>query len=650
MRWSSVVLLLSVAATDPLPAQRFTIVNTNDRAHADVVTVSVPFARGTFRSLGDIAVEGRPAEGRPLAHWPDGSLALAQLHVRADVPANGERTFVASRAEGPIAADPAPPFRIPSRLPLHTEVEDAFGKRYVAHWTPDERFGPDGLVHASALVQMHRIRSAHVADDGTRFLSLVGWWIRFAGSHRAELTIALDNGTEPDGPAPVVGPVRVRSFALVSDAPGLALAARFAAENLLPAPTQSGGGVRHQLLGPSAHVYLGDRTRKAFRFDVVVDGAAADPSPAALFGFADVDDVRASGAFGTSGGPAPAAFDDDRTVGALMHWRRTARFGPFGSFGDPLDPAQPGAERTGDAVLHDVLRWRSPALLRVAEGMVLQHGLRPSPGAPRLPADLAPFRQGLGPRAIARPHGFVALDYEHFGVGLLADHWWMTGDPFAADELARLGRALPALWRGLPFVTARGEGWTLIAAVAIARATGDASLLAAARDRVHATILPRLGQSPQPYALRQPGHDDAFGREVAFDAPWQMAALARGLHAVARWTDDAHAAQAVVQVAAVMAGPGWVEGVGPKMLVAATDPSRYRMPMQHGPREGTGRHAAGAFVLAAEIAGANPETHDLAQLFLRRAEFLVEPCLVDPRAAHSDPWLQLALDRRQPTR
>src|SRR5262249_15700811 len=143
-----------------------------------------------------------------------------------------------------------------------------------------------------------------------------------------------------------------------------------------------------------------------------------------------------------------------------------------------------GTARNGPCALHNLLRWQSPLLSLCAEGMVLQQTLRPTPGRnPARPPEQAAWRQGIGPLGQYAPHGFTAPDYEHFSVILLYDGWWLTGDPLARDELARLGRGVRAELQAVPFLTSRGEGWCLQSGVLIARATGDAALLEWLRRR-----------------------------------------------------------------------------------------------------------------------------------------------------------------------
>ena len=176
---------------------------------------------------------------------------------------------------------------------------------------------------------------------------------------------------------------------------------------------------------------------------------------------------------------------------------------------------------------------------------------------------------------------------------------------------------------------------------------GDTELLAAMEQRFEKEVQGQLGGPPRPYVLKQPPHPQAFGEGVAFDAPWQMAALVHGLHAMHQMTGKRELRDAVVDTALVMAGPGWLEGKGPKYLVSAADPTLYTMPVGYGPLEGTALMETGAFVLAEEMA----RDSEHKQLFRGRAAFLLAPyekmgpvLLAKPLAA--SPWLQLYLDRR----
>jgi hypothetical protein len=631
-------LLLPLLA--PQDAVDVAVRNRAGLARSETVRFALPFAPGELGTLGAVRVDGAPAAAVALLRWRDGSLALAQVHARATLAAGEERRLaVVVHADGAALAGPPPP-ALP--LALRTEVEDPWGRVWVAR----PRVAAEVEAGSSALLAIRRVSGLH-QRDGAALLPLSGFLITFAGERRAELTLILDNARLPG--QPVLGPVRLRAFRLVTETPELRVRPRFAAHDALRPPVAQDDGFRQDLLGPSDHLYLGDATGKAFRFDVFVDGpqvgeAERDSARAAarapLAAFASLDRVRASRAFAAHGGPAPLGSDFARDQ--LDLWRRGTGFGPFGGRGDPPDAAAQGMPRNGASALHNAVRWSSTELLEAAESMVLQQCLRPPPAhRPRLPADTERWRRGLSERSVQRPHGFTSLDYEHFSVDLLYDYWWLTGDPLAREELARAGRGLPKLLAGLPFLTARGEGWCLQAGVLIARATGDRGLLDALHERFVTAVLPALGRPPQGWALRQPPHADAFGDNVPFDAPWQMAALVHGLHALFVETGDARVREAAVRTAEIMATAGWIEGEGPKYLVSALDPREFRRPVGFGVLEGTAWLQLGAFVLAAELA-ADGALRDLLE---RRADAVFAPWRFASWVG-SHPWFQLYLDRR----
>ena len=93
-----------------------------------------------------------------------------------------------------------------------------------------------------------------------------------------------------------------------------------------------------------------------------------------------------------------------------------------------------------------------------------------------------------------------------------------------------------------------------------------------------------------------------------------------------------------------MAGPGWLDEVGPKYLVSARQAGRYIMPVGFAPMEGTARMEMGAFVLAAEM---TKEPQDRV-LFERRAAALArDHAPFDNEDFASDVWSQLFVDRRE---
>jgi len=643
------------------PAPAFTVHNPADTPRTEIVRVSMPFPRGAHSQLQHATVEDGKQDAAlvPLMRWPDGSIAVAQLQVRVHLGAGERRRLVVQPAKGPC---PDPGAEVPwhyDRLakapPLFTEVQDPWGQTYRARLLPDPTAGPGGILRSTPLVRVRRYRAVHRRedDDNREFLGLLALLTTFRGERRAELTIILDNAAY--GRGPVLGPVRFQGFSLVTETDALRLRPRFIRENVLKPPLRrKGGGYRQLLLGPSNQIYLADRTAKCYRLDLFLDDGSATPAEkrtarlAASMPLGPMPDLawtRHTEAFGVHGGPAPGPGKSNAQARVTaFRWQVNGGFGPLGAFGDHKDAAAQGTPRNGPCVLHNVLRWASPALLTGAEGMVMQHSLRPPPGSvPRLPKATAPLRAGLSARSIKIPHGFVAVDYEHFSVNLLFDYYWLTGDPLARMEMCRTIAGLPALLEGLPFMTCRGEGWCMQAAALCEMATGDGAVLGFMRQRFRDEVQPKLGPVGATWVLRQPPHKDAFGADVFFDAPWQMAALIHGLHAMYQRTGDGMFRNTAIRTARAMAGPGWLKGTGPKYLVSARDPGRYTMPVGYGPLEGTAIMQVGAFVLAGEMA----TDVDDKQLFSRRAWFIYEPYRkIEPQVSGANPWFQLLLDRR----
>ncbi|MGE3171593.1 MAG: hypothetical protein AB7O97_03140 [Planctomycetota bacterium] len=651
-----------------------TVHNPAGVARRQTVGVALPLPRG--RAAVTVAADGDPlcvtvssadgavalAPASAQLTWPDGSLALLRAHVSVTVPAQGRaRLEVAFDPARPTAPQPAHRAPFAAAPPLWTELVDPWGRVFRADLVPDPAAGPDGVVEDCGAVRVRRFRAPHraIGDDvdapGRPLLDLRAYLVTFDGERRAELTLVLDNDAPTAGP---LGPVRFTGFRLCTDDPRLRFLPAFAREQGLPPPgRRADGGLDQWLLAPGPAHWLADGTAKAFRLTLFVDGDdvdaaardAAQWAPVRMVAFAGLSAVRASGAFGAHGGPAPLLPSELGDAGLQVRlWRASARTGPYGDLGDPADPTASGSSRHGDALLHNVLRWQSPALLAIAEGMVLQHALRPTGGrAPRLPDDTAAWRQGLPERALLRPHGFAPIDYEHCAAQLLFEYWWLCGDPFARDELRRLGASIPSMLAAVPFRTSRGEGRCLEAGVLCARATGDGALLQALSRHARDVLLPALAPPHTGTALPQPPHPLVFDGDVAFDAPAQMAALVRGLAALHGETGAAELAAAVTAVADAMAGPAWLDGVGPKTFVAEQSPGRYTLAALPEDRFGSDRTTIGAFVLAARLAG-DPTA---AARYRSRAEFLldrdsaVDTGLRDRLRAAANPWLQIAFDR-----
>lgn len=615
-----------------------------------LVPVSIPWPQGLHQTMAAVRFDGQVVPCDVLLRWPrDGSVAVVRAWPRVEVEA-GERvelSVAAATSEDRVEVEAEGLGLFGGDLPFCTVLEDPFGETSTAlfHVDPSAPL-PDGHLVRHPAVRVRRFVGVH-RIDGRGFLGVRAYLRAYPTERRAELTLVLDNGA--GAAAPVSGPVRFRSLALRCSDP--ALRWRLRDHRLQGAPEEPAGASTDgaeslTLLGPSDQLYLGDRTAKAFRFDLLRDpDGKAVPRPPSVRGYPELSWVRATAAFGAHGGPGPATpMDRAEARGRWLEWLARPHFGAFGDFGDFGATDSQGTPRNGPFALGLLVRTGSPRSAHRAEAQVLQHGLRPSPGAaPRLPPEWRAWRQGLSPRTIDLPHGFAPLDYEHFSVDLLFDWYWLTGDAFARDELARAARGLPSLLRGLPFETARGEGWCLQAAVAMARCgIDDGELLDFVHRRFVDDVLPKIAASGTTSLsfLPQPAHKDAFGVDGdPFDAPWQIAAFVHGAVALWRATGDPEVLDVIERATVAMTEAGWVEGVGPKYLMSSLDPGRYRMPVGHAPLDGTAKMQIGAFVLADEVL---PEAFDRARL---------RHCLdtlLDARrgpVGGVDRWLELARDR-----
>src|SRR5690606_17884366 len=336
-------LLTAALLLQPGPPEPAVIVhNSAAQPLRQLVRVSVPWPRGALADVRRVRLGDTEGSAVPLVRWPDGSVAVAQ--VRATL-ALGPLETVRLAVEPRRAAETAPDADFDAlerilRAALRTELVDPFGRIYHARF--EARDDPAAAPHSDARVRIVRFRSAPVRAAEPvpeAFLGLEGFAVLVPEERRIELTVILSNDPAPG--EPVFGPVRFTSFALLVEDPDLRVLPRFPAPFALPPPKAlEGGGFRQPLLGPDELLYLGDRTGKAFRFDLVLDGPDVDAGTRArvraavetpFAAFADLDWVRHTGAFALHGGPAPSPADPiDHGRGTVERWRRTAVLhGPF---------------------------------------------------------------------------------------------------------------------------------------------------------------------------------------------------------------------------------------------------------------------------------------------------------------------------------
>lgn len=178
------------------------------------------------------------------------------------------------------------------------------------------------------------------------------------------------------------------------------------------------------------------------------------------------------------------------------------------------------------------------------------------------------------------------------------------------------------------------------------QATGDESLKEHAIHRLHNMIDRFRGKPPNGYAFRQGPHPNAFGPGVSWDAPWQQGAYVMGMEAAFRYFGDPTFRTVAIDVAEYMAGPGWLEGVGPKYFVSTDDPARYKLPEGYAPLGGSAEFQVSAFVLAAELADEVGKKKEAA-LFRSRADTIMNAHRQSGwDALCANKWFQIYLDRR----
>lgn len=627
------------------------------QARRGIVRIAVPWPRGVHRELSALRIGEDLAPCVTTLRWPDGSAAVTLAHVRAELREPGESALPVEVVAAPAKPVAEPPFALDGDVPLQTTLEDLHGRRYIARLSPDPAAESDALL-SSSRVRVRSFRGLHArpVEGGVEvLLAAQAWLIEFAGEARAELTLVLDG--DPRLGEPVSGPVRIASFALEATRPDIELVLRAReAQGRPPATRGDDGRWRQALIVPSDLAYLGDRCGKTFRIDVLSTSAAPEAQREAraalvapLVGFAALDSVRATAAFGAFGGPAPraSALEPPARTRVLAWQDRGGSSGLFAPFGDVFDPSR-DPSRDAPSALHDALRWRSHELLELGLHAAAQQTLRPTPSTePRYPAETAHLREGLGPRARRRPHGWAALGYETFAVELLYDAYWLTGDPLARHELARAGSGLLGLLRQVEYRTSRGEGLALRAGVLIARATADANLLAALAVHARTVILPALAEAPRGTCFPQPGHPRALGSELPFDSTEQMAQLVLGLAALGDALQAPELRAAAVDVARRIATDGWLEGHGPAAWISARAFQVRLGPSGDAARSGLLGALSAAFVIAHGIAG----SEDDRSRFDRRVEELrQDPAMPPLEATLGDPWFQLVHDRRRPIR
>jgi hypothetical protein len=629
--------LIALAPQDPTPELVFGA----ERVQRSSVVAAMPWPRGVHAEIDAVRVGSGIGSAQTLLRWPDGSVQVSLLHVRWEDGSSLPERATVEVVDGEDAAAivrrvRATEFGLAPLPEFVCRLRDPFGQELTATLS-------FGIERSDAVPRELRVPLSRAGADGPEQLFHVRAWLReYRGSSRAELTILLEN--EPNDDEVVCGPARYRSFELSVSDPAIEVVVQHAAVLGIGEVVNVDGRRVVTLVPDGPAHYLGDHTGKAFRLELYRKSANGfDPAP--LFALPKTGWVRHTRAFNSFGGPAPNDATDPRNAAAVLaaFADRGSNGGPYDAYGDAKDPAF-DPSRTAPSSLHSALRWRSAAMLDLAGLAVAQHCLRPTPFTkPRLPLAAAHLRAGLGPIAVAKPHAFLPLDYEHFAVDLLFDRYWLTGDPLARHELRRAGRGLLDGLARVEFRTSRGEGLALRSGVAIARATADEDLLAGLHRHARDVLLPMIAAAPRGCAIPQPPHERALGPHEPFDSTEQMAMLAIGCMALADAVDDPDVRRAASDVIFRIATDGWLDNHGPAALVSAREYRERSEPAGDAARTGLVGVLLTAFTLAAELES-EPARSALFQT--RLAELWADRALPGGDATLADPWFQVPRDRR----
>ncbi|MGE0144324.1 MAG: hypothetical protein AB7I19_12225 [Planctomycetota bacterium] len=629
--------LVALAQGDPTPD----LVLGAERAMRNSVVVAMPWPRGMHAEIDAVQVGSGIGSAQTLLRWPDGSVQVSLLHVRWEGETNLPERATVEVVEGEDAAAivrrvRATEFGFAAQPQFVCRLRDPFGQELTATLA----FGID---RDDATAREIRVPLSRTGGDGPEQLFQVRAWLReYRGSADAELTILLEN--DPTDEEVVCGPSRYRSFELSVSDPAIEVSVPHGAVLGIGEVVRGEGGFVVALVPDGPAHYLGDHTGKAFRLELRRKSEKAF-GPGPLTALPETRWVRHTRAFGSFGGPAPDETTDTRNATALLtaFADRGSHGGPYDAYGDAKDPTY-DPSRSAPSLLHSVLRWRSVAMLELAGLAVAQHCLRPTPfTTPRLPATAAHLRAGLGPIAIAKPHAFVALDYEHFAVDLLFDRYWLTGDPLARHELRRAGRKLLDGLTRVEFRTSRGEGLALRSGVAIARATADPELLAGLHRHARDVLLPLIAAAPRGCAIPQPPHERAMGPHEPFDSTEQMAVLALGCMALADAVGDTDVRSAASDLIFRIATDGWMDNHGPAGFISAREYRERSEPAGDAARTGLVGVLLTAFTLAVEL---ESEPARSALIQTRLSELWADRALPGGDATLADPWFQVPLDRR----
>ncbi|MCK5942350.1 MAG: hypothetical protein KAI24_10305, partial [Planctomycetes bacterium] len=328
---------------------------------------------------------------------------------------------------------------------------------------------------------------------------------------------------------------------------------------------------------------------------------------------------RATHALGLLGGPGQPPSDAvSRAANEWNSWNGASHFGTWGTRGDPLVTGTTGTPRNHplSPELAHAVQSRDLRLLVVLEQKAWIQaarpyhlfGLRVGQLDPVLLWSGVPGPQNLSPESFGRrelrqqnryanyrslanggprAHGFEPFDVEHWSTDLLFDHWTVSGDEWAKEELRQLGESLRGVLRPNGFYTsetlpARAEGWCMQSFVHAFLATGDLRFRDAALDRVHGIVdFDRVKTGPY-RAVQVSGSDPRTGwpQPHEFYMPWQHGAVLYGYLGAWKFFGDPLLRE-ICDDASYGVAHGWVRNVSHPEFGFVTEGLRYYVPVSY---------------------------------------------------------------------
>lgn len=608
-------------------------------ARTETVRASVPFPWGEASSLADRVVAGHETSWLVLQRWPDQSIRVAQAQWTAEFAALEQRAFVVEAGIASTAPFVRHPALAAEPVEFGAEVRDTFGVAYRAHWQGGE------TVQETSHCRVQKARLYHLAPAGqgigrdylTSTFYVTEW--RDASYVLVDWLVGNDylgadapNGRQDPNLHPLGG-IDVRSASFLHRGADHWRAYRASHEAIEGGVLGGDGFYAHRVL---ADTFLGDGQMRRYRFLLHRDDdalSAADRASRRQSADAAIDeplrplarreDWRASCAMSLLGGGAAPPADAEFRIGVELHeWNIEPHFGAFGSHGDPVNTVQTGTPRNHPVSpeLARSVQTGDPRLLLILEQKAWTQAMRPYhlhglrvansdrlllwDGVPMYPGSRDLSHESLGRRRLIQAdpyvayrtmagtgtnhaHGFEPFDAEHWSSDLVFDHYTITGDAWAKDEMRQLGESLRGLMRPSGYYTSsmqspRTEGWVMQGLVQAYVATGDNRYRSFAIDRAR-DIVERdrvRGHSSGALFFEREDGRTPFPTPHRYIAPWQHGAVLYGYLAAWKHFGDPIFLETCERVSACVPY-AWVHGFQHPQRGFVPNALRYACPVEH---------------------------------------------------------------------